>query len=373
MQSININEQFLAASTLRRVSCVSWFMCVAPQWSPLAVWLNVRLFIHSSKYMFHAHQLTKREVTLLNWYWTKLHRHDTLRGYSHQRRAFFSAVEILLLIYQIPIHLNGARWRTSFWTHREVRRRKKTRNAAAKLHAWLDPWATANENLVSNIMVLLLAHDHILAYHGTSIPTASSVFLLRCECSGTDKIMCWSCADNHAIIFETRFSLAAAHGSSQACNLAAAFRVLFRPRTSRCVQNIVRQRALFKCMVFWYIHSRISAAEKKCVFGVNSPLARYLVRGSFEAKRWIVFCLGCCTESVVPVGTTRTRMADSILPISSISRCFLHSWTSHFGYSVVARSSQSRISPCEWMERKTLYVGFWCIYGKIYLLTIINL
>ena len=76
-----------------------------------------------------------------------------LRGYSHQRHTFFSAVEILLRIYQNPMHLNGARWGTRFWTHREVHRRKKTRNAAAKLHAWLDPWATANENLVSNIMV----------------------------------------------------------------------------------------------------------------------------------------------------------------------------------------------------------------------------
>ena len=32
-------------------------------------------------------------------------------------------------------------------------------------------------------------------------------------------------------------------------------------RTSRCVQNLVRQRAPFKCMGFWYIRSRISAAE----------------------------------------------------------------------------------------------------------------
>ena len=46
-----------------------------------------------------------------------------------------NAAEILLRIYQNPIHLNGARWWTRFWTHREVRRRKKTRNAAAKLHA----------------------------------------------------------------------------------------------------------------------------------------------------------------------------------------------------------------------------------------------
>ena len=47
-----------------------------------------------------------------------------LRAYSHQRRAFFSAAEILLRIYQNPIHLNGTRWRTRFWRQREVRRRK---------------------------------------------------------------------------------------------------------------------------------------------------------------------------------------------------------------------------------------------------------
>ena len=36
-----------------------------------------------------------------------------VRAYSHQKRAFFSAAEILLRIYQNPIHLNGARWRTT--------------------------------------------------------------------------------------------------------------------------------------------------------------------------------------------------------------------------------------------------------------------
>ena len=82
-----------------------------------------------------------------------------LWGYSHQRRAFLSAAEILLRIYENPIHLNGARWRTTF----------------------------------------------------------------------------------------------------------------FRRRTSRCLQNLVRQRVPFKCMGFWYIRSRISAAEKTRVFGVNSP------------------------------------------------------------------------------------------------------
>ena len=47
-----------------------------------------------------------------------------LRAYSHQRRAFFSAAEILLRMYQNPIHLNGTRCRTRFWRQREVRRRK---------------------------------------------------------------------------------------------------------------------------------------------------------------------------------------------------------------------------------------------------------
>ena len=41
--------------------------------------------------------------------------------------------------------------------------------------------------------------------------------------------------------------------------------MFFRQRTSRCLQNLVRQRAPFKCMGFWNIRSRISAAEKTCV------------------------------------------------------------------------------------------------------------
>ena len=39
-------------------------------------------------------------------------------------------------------------------------------------------------------------------------------------------------------------------------------------------QRRVRQRFPFKCIGFWYIRSRISAAEKTRVFGVNSPLSR---------------------------------------------------------------------------------------------------
>ena len=45
----------------------------------------------------------------------------------------------------------------------------------------------------------------------------------------------------------------------------------FRRRTSRCLQNLVRQRVPSKCMGFCYIRSRISAAEQTRVFGVNRP------------------------------------------------------------------------------------------------------
>ena len=44
-----------------------------------------------------------------------------LRAYSHQRCTFFSAAEILLRIYQNPIHLDGARWRTTFFRRRNSR------------------------------------------------------------------------------------------------------------------------------------------------------------------------------------------------------------------------------------------------------------
>ena len=40
-----------------------------------------------------------------------------------QTKGLFTP-EILLRIYQNPIHLNGARWRTRFWRQREFRRRK---------------------------------------------------------------------------------------------------------------------------------------------------------------------------------------------------------------------------------------------------------
>ena len=44
-------------------------------------------------------------------------------GLFTPKTRVFSAAEILLRIYQNPIHLNGTRWRTRFWRQREVRRR----------------------------------------------------------------------------------------------------------------------------------------------------------------------------------------------------------------------------------------------------------
>ena len=47
------------------------------------------------------------------------------KGLFTPKTHVFSAADILLRIYQNPMHLNGTRWRTTFWRQREVRRRKK--------------------------------------------------------------------------------------------------------------------------------------------------------------------------------------------------------------------------------------------------------
>ena len=53
------------------------------------------------------------------------------RAYSHQRRA-----EILLRIYQNPMHLNGARWRTTFSVG-ELNAASKTSSAnVSHLNVW---------------------------------------------------------------------------------------------------------------------------------------------------------------------------------------------------------------------------------------------
>ena len=46
------------------------------------------------------------------------------KGLFTPKTHAFSVAEILLRIYQNPIHLNGTHWRTTFWRQREVRRRK---------------------------------------------------------------------------------------------------------------------------------------------------------------------------------------------------------------------------------------------------------
>ena len=46
---------------------------------------------------------------------------------------------------------------------------------------------------------------------------------------------------------------------------------LWRQREIRRRKKVVRQRAPFKCVGFWYIRSRISAAEQTHVFGLNRP------------------------------------------------------------------------------------------------------
>ena len=50
--------------------------------------------------------------------------HEDIKGLFTPKTRVFSAAEILLRIYQNPIHLDGTRWRTRFWRQREVRRRK---------------------------------------------------------------------------------------------------------------------------------------------------------------------------------------------------------------------------------------------------------
>ena len=59
----------------------------------------------------------------------------------------------------------------------------------------------------------------------------------------------------------------------------------FRRRNSRCLQTLVRQRVLSKCMGFWYIRSRISAAEK------NERLKRLSAAEFPQQKRTHVFGL----------------------------------------------------------------------------------
>ena len=102
-----------------------------------------------------------------------------------EKTRVFSAAEILLWIYQNPIHLNGTCWRTTFWRQREVRRRKKT----ARPNFMLD-LIPAQQPIKNQHQILWCGYQHVI----TSRPITALVcmrrpafFLLRCECSGTDK------------------------------------------------------------------------------------------------------------------------------------------------------------------------------------------
>ena len=67
-----------------------------------------------------------------------------LRAYSHQRRAFFLLRKFCCGYIKTPIHLNGTRWRDDVLEAAWSSPTEKTLNGAAKFHAWLDPWPTAN-------------------------------------------------------------------------------------------------------------------------------------------------------------------------------------------------------------------------------------
>ena len=99
----------------------------------------------------------------------------------------FSVAEILLRIYQNPIHLNGTRWRTTFWRQREVRRRKTRWTARPNCMLDLIP---AQQPIKNQHQILWCGYQHVI----TSRPITALVFMrrpaffcFRCECSSTDK------------------------------------------------------------------------------------------------------------------------------------------------------------------------------------------
>ena len=93
----------------------------------------------------------------------------------------------------------------------------------------------------------------------------------------------WSCADNHTIIFDTSFSLTVGHGSSQACNFTAPFRVF--PVSE------------------WHATSTTSSANGPHlnVWGFDIPAAEF----AQQKKRDGLFAVGmnsaCITVSVITV------------------------------------------------------------------------
>ena len=89
-------------------------------------WRQVEILQDSHRELikFHTFPLIFQwhEVKILRSRWSN-NRTSATKGLFTPKTRVFSAAEILLRIYQNPIHLNGTRWRTRFWRQREVRRR----------------------------------------------------------------------------------------------------------------------------------------------------------------------------------------------------------------------------------------------------------
>ena len=120
--------------------------------------------------------------------------------FTPKTRVFFCCGYI-----KTPIHLNGARSRSRM-------------PAAEKTHVWIDP---------------------------------QGLF--------TPKTRVFSAAEILVRIYQNPMHLNGARWRT----------TFFRRRISRCLHNLVRQRVPSKCMGFWYIRSRISAAEKTRVVWIG--------------------------------------------------------------------------------------------------------
>ena len=75
--------------------------------------------------MLEIYDVTHRTTSQLGVTKALHSRQTNPKGLFTPKTHVFSAADILLRIYQNPMHLNGTRWRTTFWRQREVRRRKK--------------------------------------------------------------------------------------------------------------------------------------------------------------------------------------------------------------------------------------------------------
>ena len=131
--------------------------------------------------------------------------------YSHQRRAFFSTAEILLRIYQNPIHLNGTLADDVF---------RRPIHAASKT-------SSANGSHLNN-GIMIYPQQNFRSRKNTR---------LWCE---YQRRAFFSAVEILLRICQNPIHLNGARWRT----------TFFRRRTSRCIQNLVRQRVPFKCMGF---------------------------------------------------------------------------------------------------------------------------